>query len=160
MLVQYVTYRLITSADAVETESREKRRSLILSPLLCPVWSTQCRASTTAPWASFCLFHYTTLRDQCKSFKELCCFYTVQRQITGAYFNASQSSSQCLCGNLALLTHYLKSLGLLSSSGIEESLHTSCCQDDSLSSYLAWADPRHVLEIRQRGGVAEKRTEG
>lgn len=46
--------------------------------------------------------------------------FTVQWQITGAYFNASQSSLQCLCGNLAVLTHYLKSLGLLSSSGIGE----------------------------------------
>lgn len=60
-----------------------------------------------------------------------------------------------------MLTHYLKSLGLLSSSGIEKSLHTSCCQADCLSSYLAWADPRHVLEIRQRReGADEKWTEG
>lgn len=80
----------------------------------------------------------------------------------GAYFNASQSSSQCLCGNLAGLTHYLKSLCLLSSTGIEKSLHTSRCQADSLGSYLARADPRHVSEIRRGGGggAPEKWTEG
>lgn len=62
-----------------------------------------------------------------------------------AHYNA-------FCGNLAALTHYLKSLGLLSSSGTEKSLHTSCGQADSLGSYLARADPRHVLEIRRKAG--------
>ena len=54
-------------------------------------------------------------------------------------------------GNLAVPTHYLKSLGFLSRCGLEKSLHTSCSQADSLSSYLARADPRHVSEIRLRG---------
>lgn len=61
--------------------------------------------------------------------------FAVQRQIrdgrvglVGAYFNASQSSLQCLCGKLAVLTRYLKSRGLLSGSGTEKSLHTSRSQ--------------------------------
>lgn len=54
-----------------------------------------------------------------KSFKEPTAF-TVEQQIMGADFNASHSSLQCLCGNVAALTP--KSLGLLSSSGTRDSL--------------------------------------
>lgn len=83
---------------------RAENRSRSPPLLLCPVWSAHCHAYITAAGASFCCFLlYNT--DLCKSFREPCFSY---RKITGAYFNASQSSLQCLCGNLAVLTRYLK----------------------------------------------------
>lgn len=55
-----------------------------------------------------------------------------------AHYNA-------FCGNLAVLTLYLKSQGRLSSSGMETSLHTGRAEPS------AAADPQHVSEIRRRG---------
>lgn len=55
--------------------------------------------------------------------------FTVRRQIT-AYFNASQGSLQCLCGNWAVLTHYLRRLGHLTraSAHTEPGLTQGMCQ--------------------------------
>lgn len=135
----------------------EQQISLILFPLCCvqhdPQTATPSLQQHEPLSVGFIMWHTQAGVNPSKSPVA----FTVQRQITGAYFNASQSSLQCLCGNLALLTHYLKSLGLLSSSGMERSLHTSCSQADSLCSYPARADPRLVLEIRRRGGRVPSR---
>lgn len=47
-----------------------------------------------------------------------------------AHYNA-------FCGNLAVLTLYLKSLGRLSSSGTERSLHTRCGAEPSAAAHIS-----------------------